>query len=182
MAKKTLEQIAEHSKAAWGVGKLLGKLATNAFSQLRTKRSYAKKIKKLEDERDAKLATKVEEQEKLVAEMMAFLAGREGGFVTGLKSISYAIGQVGFRQMKPSVEIADGFTKQTLIEKLTRRHKSWLRFKPEINKQAILSDFQDGKFKKVKGIEIRQGNEFFISLSPRGKDKPEIISVPLPRK
>ncbi|MEZ0208665.1 MAG: host-nuclease inhibitor Gam family protein [Candidatus Paceibacterota bacterium] len=182
MATKTLAQIAEHSKAAWGVGKLLGKLATNAFSQLRTKRSYAKKIKILEDERDAKLAKKMEEQEKLVTDMMAFLAGREGGFVTGLKSISYAVGSVGFRQMKPSVEITDGFTMPALIAKLARRRKRWLRFKPELNKQAILSDFHDGTFKKVKGIEIKQGNEFFVSLAPRGKDRPEIISVPLPRK
>jgi phage host-nuclease inhibitor protein Gam len=179
MAKKTLDQIVEHSKAAWGVGHLLSKLAANAFSQLRTKRLYAKKIEQLETERDTRLAKKIEEQEKLVEEMMIVLGGRESGFITGLKSIQYAIGQVGFRQMKPSVEIADGFTKQSLIEKLKRRHKKWLRFKPEINKQQILQDYQDGKFKKVKGIEIKQGNEFFVSLAPRGKDKPEVISVPI---
>lgn len=180
--KQTVEQMLEHSKASWGVGKLLAKLAINAFSQLRTKRSYAKKIEKLEAERDGKLAIKLEEQEKLISEMLVFLGGREGGFATGLKSISYAIGQVGFRQMKPSVEIAEGFTKQGVIEKFLRRNRAYLRFKPDLNKQKILQDYQDGKWKNLAGIEIKEGNEFFVSLSPRGKDKPEIISAPLPKK
>ena len=180
--KQTLEQMLEHSKAAWGVGKLLSRLASNAFSQLRIKRSYQKKIEKLETERNNKLALKLEEQEKLDSEMLVFLGGREGGFATGLKSISYAIGQVGFRQMKPSVEIAEGFTKQGVIGKFLKRHRAYLRFKPDLNKQKILQDYQDGKWKSLTGIEIKQGNEFFVSLAPRGKDKPEIISAPLPKK
>ena len=182
MATTNLNKVVNHAKAAWGVSTLLAKLAAKAFSHLRIKQSYGKRIKALEDERDAKLAKNLEVQEKLVEEMMVSLGGPNGGLARGLKSVTYTIGQVGFRQMKPSVELADGFTKQDLVAKFERRHHSWLRFKPEINKQAILADFHDGKFKKVEGFSIKQGEEFFVSLAPRGKEKPEIITVELPKK
>jgi phage host-nuclease inhibitor protein Gam len=182
MAKKTLEQIAEHSKIAWGVGRLMSKLATNAFSQVRTKRSYAKRIKALEDERNAKLALKTEEQKKIVGDMMTILENNKGGFVTGLKSIGYAVGKVGFREMKPSVEIAEGFTEEGVVKKFLRRHRAYLRFKPALNREKILQDHHDGKWKTLSGITIRKGAEFFVSLSPRGKDKPEVITVPVSKK
>lgn len=182
MATKSMSVVAERARVALGIGKLLGKLATNVFSQLRIKRSYAKQIKALQDERDAKLGPKVEEQEKLVGELLGYLTVHQGAFIKGLKSVTYAVGQVGFRKMKASVELADGYTKQQLIKKLKGRRRSWLRETFEINKQKILQDYQDGKFKKVEGIAIREGDEFFISLAPRGEDKPEVITVPLSQK
>lgn len=182
MANKTLEQIVHHSKTAWGVSKLLTRLANNAFSQLRIKRSYEKKIAKLEQERDRELATKIEKQESIVNEMMLALGGPENTLVKGLRSVTYAVGQVGFRQMKPTVQIAEGFTKQDVVNRFLKRRRAYLRFKPEINKQKILQDYQDGKWKTLAGITVTQGDEFFISLAPRGDEKPEIISVPLAKK
>lgn len=182
MTAKTINQIVEHSKAAWGVSKLLSRLAGKVFSQLRTQRSYARQIKALQDERDTKLAKNKEEQEKLVEEMIVVLGGHKSAFARGLKSVNYAVGQVGFRQMKPAVELADGFTEQQLIEKLKHKKRSWLRETVALNKQKILQDYQDGKFKKVVGIQIRQGEEFFVSLAPRGKDKPAIITAALPKE
>ncbi len=179
MATKEMSVAAERARAALGIGKILGRLAGNVFSQLRIKRSYAKQIKALQEERDAKLAPKVEAQEKLTHELLAYLHQHQGAFVKGLKSVTYAVGQVGFRKMKASVELADGYTKQQMIDKLKRRRRSWLRETFEINKQKILQDYQDGKFKHVEGISIREGDEFFVSLAPRGKDKPEVITVPL---
>lgn len=182
MATKTLEQIAQHSKTAWGVSKLLTRLANNVFSQMRIKRSYEKKITALEQERDTELAIKIEKEQSIVNEMMLALGGPEGAFVKGLRSVTYAVGQVGFRQMKPSVEIAEGFTKQDVVSRFLKRRRAYLRIKHEINKQKILQDYQDGKWKTLTGITITQGDEFFVSLAPRGDDKPEVISVPIMKK
>jgi phage host-nuclease inhibitor protein Gam len=183
MAKKTLEEIATHSKAAWGVGKFMAQLANNAFAQMRIENDYAKKISALQKEKNQKLAEKQGKQEEIVQKMIEMLSKYDNLFVKGLKSIAYATGRVGFRKMKPSVEIADGFTEQALLAKLSRWKKRYLRLKPELNRQAILQDFQDGKFRKIAGIEIKQGEEFFVTFAARGDEKPpKPVTVPLPKK
>ncbi len=178
----TLKQLAEHSKAAWGVGELLVRIANNQFAELRIARTYNGKITELEKERNALISKKRERRDELVNEMLTMLTEKRGAFVTGLKSIVYAVGQVGFRKMRPAVEIEEGYTEKGVVAKFLKRHKKYLVPEYKLDRKKLTKDYQDGKFKKIEGVEIREGEEFFISLAPRGEDTPKPIRVPLPKK
>jgi hypothetical protein len=183
MAKKTLEQIVAHSKAAWGVGELLSRIASNQFAEMRIERSYNNKIKKLQAERDAIVLRKQEKRMELAQQMLTMLMDRRGAFVEGLKSIAYAIGKVGFRNMKPAVEIEEGLTEKDVVSAFLRRHRKYLNVKYTLNKKKLAKDFENGEFKSLRGICIRQGEEFFISVNPRKDgETPEVISIPVPKE
>lgn len=180
MADTNQTQTSRTPKALWEVSKLMMKLASNVYADRHIAHSYKIRITKLEQERDAKLAEKKEARDELVGKIFSFVKSRKNEIIPGTKSVTLATGQVGFRQMKPAVEIASGYTVREVIAKFLKRHKKYLRFTPELNKQKLLQDYHDGKFRTLSGIKIRDGEEeFFISLAPRGKDKPETITVPL---
>lgn len=163
-------------KALWEVSKLMARLAGNVFSEMRIKHSYKVKITKLEQERDAKAAEKKTARDEIVRNIFEFVSARKET-LPGTKSVTVAMGQVGFRKMAPAVEIASGFTEKQVLAKLLKRGQKYLRFTPKLNKEKILQDFNDGAFRNIEGITVRQGDEFFISLAPRGKEKPETITV-----
>jgi phage host-nuclease inhibitor protein Gam len=171
-----VQKTARAPKALWEVSKLLSRLAGNMFAEMRMKHSYKVKITKLEQERDAKAAEKKTARDVIVNQIFEFVSVRKES-LSSAKSVSFAMGQVGFRKMAPAVEIATGFTEKQVLAKLLKRGKKYLRFTPKLNKEKILQDWNDGAFRNVSGITIRQGEEFFISLAPRGKEKPETITV-----
>lgn len=178
MTTKNQAKAARTPKALWEVSKLLARLAGNVFAEMKMKHSYKVKITKLEQERDAKAAAKKASRDEIVNQIFEFVNARKSA-LTETKSVTLAMGQVGFRKMAPAVEITDGFTEKQVLAKLLKRGQKYLRFTPKLNKEKILQDFNDGAFRNVRGITIRQGDEFFVSLAPRGKEKPETITKPL---
>lgn len=153
------------------------KLARVVFSQMKTAHVYKMRIASLEQERDEKLGEMKLVQNELVSKIFAFAKERKDEIVRSGKSVTLATGQVGWREAKPAVEIAAGFTEKGIIAALMKRNKKYLRFTAKLNKEKMLQDFHDGTFRRTPGIEIRQGEEGFISLAPRGKEKPETITV-----
>lgn len=178
----TLKQFVEHSKAAWGVGELLVHIANNQFAELRIQRNYDSKITKLQKERNELTAKKREKREKMVNDMLIMLTEKRGAFVTGLKSIVYAAGQVGFRKMKPAVEIEEGYTEKEVVELFKRRHRKLLAVEYTLDRKRIQKAFAENEYKSLSGVYIREGEEFFISLAPRGENRPKPITIPLPKK
>lgn len=165
-----------HSRTALGIGKLLVRLASVVFSRMRIEHSYNKQISILEKKKIKRILEKKEEEEKLVSQIFTFLLHNESAFVRGLMSVTYAVGDVGFRKIKPAVETKEGYTEKQIIEQLLKRKKRYLRFTPTINKQAILQDARDGKRIGVLGVRIRDGSEMFISLKARGELDPKTIT------
>jgi phage host-nuclease inhibitor protein Gam len=167
-------------KALWTLSRLMLKLSQNAFASLRIEQSYRVKISKLEQEKKQRLHELEEGKDAIVRDIRAFMKGNRPEIERTAKSVTLATGQVGWREMKPSVEIIDGYTEKGVIESLMKRGRWALRFKPELNKQTILQNYFDatGKHRPIKGIAIKTGEEFFISIAPRGKEKPETIIAP----
>ena len=166
-------------KALWQVSKLMLHLAQNVFSSMRIEHSYKVKIAKLEAEKKQKLAEKKEVYEGLVAEIVGLMKARRPEVEkTGTKSVTLATGQVGWREAAPRVEIVEGYKEKDVAKMLARVHKDYVRINPEINREKILQDFHAGTMRKHRGITVRSGvDEFFISLSPRGKQKPKVITI-----
>jgi hypothetical protein len=175
----TLAQIAEHSKVAWGISKMLARVAIHAYAAKRIENSYNKRITKLEEERDKKIAAERERQSARAQELLEHLQNNKNVFVKGLKSITYAIGKVGFRKMSPAVEIAPGFTEKEVVDRFKRRHRKLLAVTYKLDKKRIQKALAGGEFKSLTGIRIREGEEFFISLAPRGKNNPDPITIPV---
>ncbi|MDB5259977.1 MAG: Bacteriophage Mu Gam like protein [Candidatus Nomurabacteria bacterium] len=168
-------------KALWEVAGLLKQLASNIFAHMRIENSYKQKITDLQKERDEKLAAKKKVRDEIVGKIFDFVRVRREEF-GDKKSVVFAAGEVGFRKVKAEVEIAEGFTEKGMIAKFLKRKKKYLRFTPSLNRQVILQDYQDGKFKSIKGISIRGSKgeeEFFISPSPRNSQVPKVITMPV---
>lgn len=159
------------------LGKLMARLARVSHAYLRAAHTYRMKIAKLEQERDKKLDEIKKGQQSLIVELLSCAEGRKDEIMERGKSITLATGQVGWRAIAPSVEIEEGHTEKSVAAWLAPRYKKYLRFTPRLNKTKILQDHGDGVLRNIKGIKIRQGVEFFISLSPRGKEKPETITI-----
>jgi phage host-nuclease inhibitor protein Gam len=178
----TVVKAARPPKALWEVSGLLRKLASNVFAELRIRHSYKVKISDLEKERDQKVGVYKFARQEIVGKIFEFVKERVGEFGT-TKSVIFATGEVGFRKAVPSVEIAPGYTEKGVVAKFLKRHRKYLRFTPKLNREKILQDYHDAKFKSIKGIQIAGGGEeFFISLAPRKKEKPEVITVPMEQK
>jgi phage host-nuclease inhibitor protein Gam len=172
-AKKTLRT----PKSLWEISKLMMRLARVAFAEIKTQHSYSIKLSKLEQERDQHLETLANKRNILVSEIFAFAKERKNQITKDGKSITIATGQVGWRLATPSVQIVEGSSEKTIVANLLKRKRRYLRFIPKLNKEEILQDVHDGTFKPIQGVHIRQGEEGFISLNPRGKMKPKIITV-----
>jgi phage host-nuclease inhibitor protein Gam len=166
-------------KALWEVSKLMLRLAQNVFSSMRIDHSYKVKIAKLEAEKKKKLAEKKIGYDAIVSEIVALMKARRPEVEkTGLKSVTLATGQVGWREAAPRVEIVEGYDEKSVAEMLARTDKKYVRTKPEINRERVLQDFHAGTLRRHRGITVRSGvEELFISLSPRGKQKPKIITI-----
>lgn len=177
MGTEKLSVIKRLPKKLWHLGKLMVRLARVSHAYLRTTHSYKMKIAKLEQERDKKLEAIKIAQQQLIVNIFSFADGQKGEITKRGKSVTLATGQVGWREIAPSVEIESGSTEKTVAQWLATRYRKYLRFTPRLNKEQILQDHRDGKLRKIKGLRIRQGTEFFISLAPRGKQKPETITI-----
>jgi phage host-nuclease inhibitor protein Gam len=165
-------------KALWEVSKLMLALARNVFTGKRIEHSYNVRVAKLEKEKEEKLHELGARRETLVREIHSLMKANRPAVEKVAKSVTLATGQVGWREMKPSVEIVEGYEKKDIIAALQKRGKWALRFKPELNKQAILQNSRDGKHRPINGITVKTGEEFFISIAPRGNDKePEVITL-----
>lgn len=166
-------------KALWEVSKLMLRLGQNIFSSMRIEHSYKVKIARLEAEKKKKLAEKKTAHDTLVADIVALMKARRPEVEkTGLKSVTLTTGQVGWREAAPRVEIVEGYDEKGVAETLARNDKKYVRIKAELNRERILADFHAGTLRRHRGITVRHGvEEFFISLSPRGKQKPKIITV-----
>jgi phage host-nuclease inhibitor protein Gam len=166
-------------KALWEVSKLMLKLTQNVFASMRIDHSYKVKIAKLEKEKKEKLAEQKARHDTLVGEIFSLMKFRRAEVESsGTKSVTLATGQVGWRDAAPRVEILEGYTEKSIVDRLLKRGKKYLRIKAELNREKILADFHAGTLQNHRGIKVRQGmEELFISLSPRGKDKPKIITI-----
>lgn len=165
-------------KNLWDVSRLMLKLTQNIFASMRIEHSYKVKIARLEKEAKGKLAEKTKAKEELVSQIHSLMNMRRGEVEKGgLKSVTLATGQVGWRVTPPSVKFAEGVTEKGVIATLLRRGQKYLRFKPEVNKEKILQDYQDGTWKDRFGIKVGQFEEFYISPAPRGKQKPKVITI-----
>ena len=160
-------------KVFWGIGKLMLKLASSAFNELRVAHSYKIKIANLEKERDEKL-TEIQSRRTHLIDQIYSLAREIRGNLVETESITLATGQVGWRAKAAAVKIADGFTEEGIVAKLLRRSK-FLRIRRDLNREALLEAHHRGE-RLPKGVTIQDGDEFFISLAPRGKQKPKVIT------
>lgn len=178
MSTEKTSAIKRLPKKLWNLGKLMMRLARVSHAYIRTAHSYKMKIAALEQERDKKLDGIRESQQELVQSIFNFADERKDEIIKdGNKSVTHATGQIGWREMAPSVAFEEGHSEKTVIAYLQKHKLKYLRSIPKINKEKILQDFRDGLFKKIRGLKIKQGQEFFISLAPRGKQKPETITI-----
>lgn len=165
-------------KNLWEVSRLMLKLTQNIFASMKIEHSYKVKVARLEKERDEKLEERKKIRDSLVSDIHSLMNLKRGEIETsGVKSVTLATGQVGWRITPPSVKLAEGATEKGVVEKLLRRGKKYLRFKPEINKEQIIQEYHDGTWKDRFGLRVGQFQEFYISPAPRGKQKAKIITI-----
>lgn len=177
MSKEAVGAIKRLPKKLWHLGKMMIKLARVSHEYLRTEHRYKLKIANLQLERDERLDEIRVRRDEIITSVVSFANEQEEVILkSGNKSVTTAAGQIGWRAIAPSVEIEEGHTDKTVIAWLQKRKQRYLRFTPALNKELILQDFRDGLLGKIRGLKIKQGTEFFISLAPRGKQKPQTIT------
>lgn len=165
-------------KQLWEVSRLMLKLTQNIFASMRIEHSHKVKVARMEKEMKEKLGERNRAKEELISQIHSLMNMKRGEVEkSGAKSVTLATGQVGWRMTPPSVKFAEGMTEKSVIAKLLKRGKKYLRFKPEINKEKIIQDYNDGSWKDQSGIKVGQFEEFYISPAPRGKEKPKIITI-----
>jgi phage host-nuclease inhibitor protein Gam len=166
-------------KALWEVSKLMLHLAQNVFASMRIEHAYKVKIAKLEKEKKEKLSVFETRHKEFVGKIHDLMQIRRKEVEkTGAKSVALVTGQVGWRIAAPRVEIVEGYDEKEVRERLLRQDKKYLRIKTELNRERILADFHANTLRKHRGIRVRHGlEEFFISLSPRGKEKAKVITI-----
>lgn len=179
MAHQSESKTTRTPKALWEVSKLMLKLTQNVFASMRIDHSYKVKIAKLEKEKKEKLHEMKDRHDTLVSEIFSLMKFRRLEVErAGCKSVTLATGQVGWREAAPKVEIVDGYTEKSVIDRLMKRGRKYLRIKAELNREKVLADFHAGILENHRGIKVKSGEEeFFVSLSPRGKDKPKVITI-----
>ncbi len=167
-------------KKLWILGKRMAKLARVSNAYLRTAHSYRMKFAKLEQERDEKLNAIKLEQHAIIESIFSVATEQKQEIMKNGKSVTLSTGQVGWRAITPSVLVETGHTERSVIQWLKSHRQKYLRSTPKLNKEKILQDHRDGVLRKIPGLRITEGTEFFISLAPRGKDKPETIVINIP--
>jgi len=88
------------------------------------------------------------------------------------KSRELVSGTIGFRLSKPSVSLLPKFTEKVallLINKSAKFRKSFIRFKANLNKDAILASFNAKDIDEITlkgfGVEIKQEEGFFAEAN-----------------
>jgi phage host-nuclease inhibitor protein Gam len=174
MATKKEPKTKRAPKAFWELSKLMYRLARNTFAQSRINFKHNMKVALLEKERDRLLAAEETERQALIAEITSFAMNNKAKFGEK-KKVTLVTGEVGFRSTAASAKIAEGQDKAPLFKRLKRHYSKFLRITVELNKEAIHEAHKKGE-KIPKGIVITGGEEFFISLEPRGNLKPKVIT------
>lgn len=82
------------------------------------------------------------------------------------KSIRLLFGTIGWRRTTPSVSVLKGRTMEAVVKFLQGVKRSWIRSKPELDKDRVLADFASGKVRKEDlagyGLKVTQQNRFFV--------------------
>jgi phage host-nuclease inhibitor protein Gam len=166
-------------KALWEVSKLMLSLTKSVFASLRVEHSYKVKIGKLEKEKKEKLASFEARHKEFVGKIYDLMKIRRPEVEkSGTKSVTLATGQTGWRMAAPKVEIMDGYDEKEICDRLLRQDRKYLRITTELNRRRILADFQENTLRKHRGIRVKHGQEeFFISLTPRGKERAKVITI-----
>lgn len=82
------------------------------------------------------------------------------------KSIKLLFGTIGWRKTTPTVGLLSGRKTGAVVKFLQGVKRSWIRSKPELDKDRILADFASGKATKEDlagyGLKVTQQNRFYV--------------------
>lgn len=122
---------------------------------------------------------KLKEQRKAKSKLLnTWAKANPEEFVDGRKSIEFIYGRIGFRTTTPKVAAVKGKTLDQVLEELVVVDLAkWIRKEPELNKEAILDDWRNGRVTTEAleefGLRVTQRETFFVEpkLDAKGKEE-----------